>query len=646
MERPAYNNFPKNRNGPGYGGQNQEFRDASRRIFCKLRGQRYRNPGNKWLAKFIQEELFTFDYQETAAWYAETARKLSPSTGDLALLGCNDRYFLLTVLLGRQDAEHPWLFDRCREVERDPDGYIDLWARFHYKSTIITFAGAIREVLCNPEITIAIFSVVKPIAQAFLAQIKGEFETNELLKWVYPDVLYRNPRTLGPDGRPARWSLERGLTVKRKGNPKEATIEAHGLIDGQPTSRHFNLHIYDDVVTQDYLSEEAIRKTTERWELADNLGSHLGVRKWMPGTRYHYADTCGVVIERKSLKPRIYPATHDGTMSGEPVFLSQERWHQIKRDQRSTVSAQMLLNPSAGNEATFQPAWLRNYDVIPAVMNVYIMCDPSKGTGERSDRTAIVVIGVDQGGNKYLLDGVRHRMKLTARWEFIKSFKRKWEAHSGVQMVRIGYERYGMQVDLEVIEDMMVRENNHFKIEELNTPRQGRHSKDDRIERLEPDIREGRFYLPCLVYHPDYGADCYWAVWNQEMADRAAKKGEKKDYRIGQIVYWKVQGPTKRQAQVREHRVVTALRRRDEDGNIYDMSRAFIEELLLHPFGAYKDLIDATSRVYDLDPHAPMAMEGRATTEPIGLEADEVMEDALETVTSYGDTSGSMGTRF
>jgi hypothetical protein len=97
----------------------------------------------------------------------------------------------------------------------------------------------IQEILCDPEITIAIFSVVKPIAQAFLAQIKGEFETNEVLKWVYPDVLYRNPRILGPDGRPAKWSLERGIAVKRKGNPKEATIEAHGLIDGQPTSRHF-----------------------------------------------------------------------------------------------------------------------------------------------------------------------------------------------------------------------------------------------------------------------------------------------------------------------------------------------------------------------------------------------------------------------
>jgi hypothetical protein len=135
------------------------------------------------------------------------------------------------------DATHPWLFDRCREVELDPDGHIDLWARFHYKSTIITFAGAIREVLCNPEITIAIFSVVKPIAQAFLVQIniKGEFETNEVLKWVYPDVLYRNPRTLGPDGRPVKWSLERGITVKRKGNPKEAVAGNAGRLESRST---------------------------------------------------------------------------------------------------------------------------------------------------------------------------------------------------------------------------------------------------------------------------------------------------------------------------------------------------------------------------------------------------------------------------
>ncbi len=49
----------------------------------------------------------------------------------------------------------------------------------------------------------------------------------------------------------------------------------------------------------------------------------------MAATRYHFADTCGVVINRKSMKARIYPATDDGTLTGKPVFLPQERWNQL-----------------------------------------------------------------------------------------------------------------------------------------------------------------------------------------------------------------------------------------------------------------------------------------------------------------------------
>src|SRR5207248_7540679 len=114
-----------------------------------------------------------------------------------------------------------------------------------------------------------------------------------------------------------------------------------------------------------------------------------------------------------------------------------------------------LLNPLAGSENTFTSTWFATYEVFPTILNVYIMVDPSKGKGPRSDRTAIAVVGIDPGGTKYLLDGYSHRMKLSERWGFIKALKRKWDSHPGVQMTVVGYEQYGAQDDISVLEDMM-----------------------------------------------------------------------------------------------------------------------------------------------------------------------------------------------
>src|SRR5262245_59873590 len=143
----------------------------------------------------------------------------------MAELGRRDLYFLLVALLGRADLERDWFFARMREVQAAPDGHLDLWAREHGQSSIITLGRTIQHILVDPEVTVAIFSHTRPVAKAFLRQIKRVFETNATLRQLYPEVLWTEPRREAPT-----WSEEAGITVRRAGNPKEATVEAWGLV--------------------------------------------------------------------------------------------------------------------------------------------------------------------------------------------------------------------------------------------------------------------------------------------------------------------------------------------------------------------------------------------------------------------------------
>lgn len=490
-------------------------------------------------------------------------------------LGRNDRYYLLVVLLHRPDALHPWLYERSREVERDPDGHLDLWAREHYKSTIITYAGIIQEVIRDPEITIGIFSHTKPTARKFLLQIKQEFESNLELIQLYPDVFFEIP-----ERQSSKWSEEKGLVVRRRSNPKEATIEAHGLVDGQPTGSHFQLLVYDDVVTLDSVgTPEQVAKTTAAWSLSDNLGARGKdgkIRKWHIGTRYSYADSYHTMMEMGAVKPRIYAATDNGLPEGKPVFLSPEAWAEKKRNQiASVLAAQMLQNPAAGAQALFQKDWLRFAEVRPATLNVYVLCDPAGSKKKSSDYTAMAVIGIDAAGNKWLLDGRRHKMNLGERWENLKALRRKWRRMPGVQRVEVGYERYGMQSDIEHFESEMKRDGDTWEIKELAWPREGGGSKFDRIQRLEPDFKNGRFMIPAVV-----------------------------------------SSETAAQARVREagqaFRILTPTKARDHRGELYSLNKEFLTEYLVYPYAVHDDVLDVMSRIYDMDPQPPVIVDERA----------------------------------
>jgi phage terminase large subunit-like protein len=405
-------------------------------------------------------------------------------------------WILLRYGLGRKDAGCQWVFDRCCEVQANPDGYLDLWAREHWKSSIITTAKTIQDILADPEETFGIFSHTRPIAKAFLRQIKHEFERNERLKRWFPDILWADPRNDSP-----KWSEDEGIVVKRKGNPKEATVEAWGLVDGQPTSKHYGKLIYDDVVTRESVTTpEMMAKTTEALALSYNLGSRDGVRRFI-GTRYHFNDTYRVVLERGTAKPRIYTATVDGTVDGEPVFMTRDELAEKRRDMGPYVfGAQMLLDPTADETQGFKVEWIRYAAASPRGQNLVIVVDaagdPSSKAGRRkkSDYTAMWCLGLGADRKVYVHDMVRDRLSLTQRADLLMNWHRKW------QPMAVGYEQYGMMADIEHIRTVQDNENYRFDI----TPLGGAMAKNDRIRRLVPWFERGRLYLHPKISKSDY----------------------------------------------------------------------------------------------------------------------------------------------
>jgi phage terminase large subunit-like protein len=405
-----------------------------------------------------------------------------------------DLYCLLRYGMNRWDLEHPWLFDRCREVQAKPYGVLHLWARDHRKTSIISVGLTVFDLLRDPESTAGILSHTRTAAESILRTIKRELESNEHLKWVFDDVLFENPQKQSP-----KWSEFDGLIVKRTTNKKEASVEAWGL-DAQPIGKHFDHLIYDDIVTAlTTNTPEMIVKTTDNWRLSTNLGTADGTRR-ICGTRYHFTDTYAEIIKSGVFDVRQYPCTVDGTEDFSPencVLLPPEKLIEKRREQGAwTFSCQMLLRPQGDTSSGFRREWVRHMDGQPhgRGLNIYITVDPAHSKKKGSDYTVMAVVGIGADGVYRLLDIVRDRMNLGERTKALFDLVRKWRP------IRVGYERYGAQGDFQHIKGEQHARNVDFRMVELG----GTLSKADRIRKLIPLFEQGRFILPPSLNYTGY----------------------------------------------------------------------------------------------------------------------------------------------
>ena len=424
---------------------------------------------------------YRFDYSAIALALNE-AVEAGDEVREISIIreGClSDLFFLIYFVIGIKAVNKPWVVARIYECQDNHKDTLDLWAREHFKSTILTFALPIWQVLRDPNERIAIISHTRSIAKSFLQRIKVTLETNELLIKAFPDVLFVNPDRESP-----KWALDMGLVVRRGGNFMEATFEAWGIIEGMPAGKHFTGRVYDDLVTETSVSTaDQIAKTKYVYELSHNIGAAGGWFRVI-GTIYHFADLYMSIIEDRSLFVRRYPCRDERGVGVlyDDVYLANKRKHMGAY----TWACQMMLDPVANDNQVFRPEWLKFFKSTTTKLNYYIIVDPASKKKVNSDYTTMWVIGVDSGQRRFYVDCVHDRLSLKERWTKLKELVMKWSPFS------VGYEEYSMQADIEYIQEKQEAEGVYFPIIALG----GGMSKEERIRRLVPHMEDGKLLFP------------------------------------------------------------------------------------------------------------------------------------------------------
>lgn len=353
---------------------------------------------------YLHDYAEIFSYLERRASEVGDAQALEIKRQHYRKLILDDLFFIVLFVMEIEKANHPFVVDRCYDVQTGPrTNTLDVWARFHFKSVIITQAETIQYHLKHPEHCTGIHAYTRPLAKAFLRSIKTTYETSDLLRWAFPEILWQNPQAQSP-----KWSEDDGLIlIRNSSSRKESTIEAWGLVEGQPTGRHFERNIFEDLETEDIRdSPDMLSKVFSRFEMAGNLGTGsdddisrvIGTYYSFFGPNIRIRDMVYPGSDKKIYYARIIPGSDDGTITGKPVLMGPETWAKLKASQH--FNSQQLCNPTPSEEIKLP------YDLLvpiepknmPKNRLKFIIVDPAGDddvqSGTKNDEWAIGCISV------------------------------------------------------------------------------------------------------------------------------------------------------------------------------------------------------------------------------------------------------------
>jgi phage terminase large subunit-like protein len=405
------------------------------------------------------------------------------------------------------------------------------------KSALVTNARCTQRLLQNPNWCIGIANERQDNANAFLGGIKANFESNDFLRFLFPECLPDNFRDV--EWRSDRIQIKR--TIRDAVNP---SVLAAG-VGATVTGVHMNEWLVDDVISQDAAENARAGAFTEiektnRWivRLMPLLKNpyhdpitFIGTPWWLGDCYDFIAEQFGgddepvqhlwtvelpgggqqqlVLEQRGQLAIFRMPAIDPG--SGQPFFPEQfdlETLDSIRKIDPVFFAAQYLLQPGAGDASDFNEAWLKEYEWesngkqiryrgLDGVLHydnvrdltIIISADPAISDREGSARSAVNVVGTN-GEQLFLLEAWAGRVGATGLAEKIMEYYTQYKA-SYIVIEAVAY-----QEALGDVLELLAKQYHvagRLPIYEHKTG--GNMKKDVRIKGMEPYFRKGFFYV-------------------------------------------------------------------------------------------------------------------------------------------------------
>ena len=348
-----------------------------------------------------------------------------------------------------------------------------LWARGHFKTSIITISHGIFLIINNPDIRILLVSNTLEVSKKIFSEIRNHFIQNEDFRYFFHEFC----PVPNKDGK-VEWGTTEAFTIPNRNKPYPSPSIMCAGIGTNLTGLHFDYMKIDDIVTRDSITNDTQMQASKDYyaslrQLYDNPEKPA---EDICGTTYHFNDLYAEMRKSDNFTKSIIPAK----IKDEVVFkekFSEEGLKEIQSD--PTVgplefSSQYMLNPINPSDVKFKEEWLKQYSELPPLAE-YITVDPASTQKKKSDYTVIERWGVDWEGKHYLLDGFRDKLTAFQRIDKLFEIARKAKNLKWVKYEVLG----GRHGDLEVIKEKQQKEQFFFWVKETKSQTA---SKTDRIE--------------------------------------------------------------------------------------------------------------------------------------------------------------------